>query len=344
MNRRTSAQRVAERHLASNDGMSKGLLQGLLGMFHAIYWLHWTTHWQTKGNPYYGDHLLFERLYGALPAEIDTLAEKLVQLHGSEAVDIAEHHPVMGAWLGRWIPEGGGDLDPVGRALAAERDFQKSIRSTYEDLKAEGELSLGLDDFLMSTANAHETHLYLLQQRMGGILNRSASLAPRVKRQVDGIIDWMRPLEVADLASEFRTSWRELQREHPDIYRSWSPADFQEASAYLESRSKYASEAPSAEAHFFDSPRKRETAEFAESGALTNIPNVSSHAKYDNGKPKAERHKLNLTPLTPEEVVNATPGSDEFSTLSRYVVHTEHPTDRGVPQSHDSIPKHPDIK
>jgi hypothetical protein len=171
---RTSAQRVAERHLAANDGLSEGLLQGLLGMFQAIYFLHWTTHWQTKGNPYYGDHLLFERLYGALPAEIDTLAEKLVQLHGSEAVSHELIHPVMGAWLSRWIPE----VDPVGRALGAERDFQKAIRSTYEDLKASGEISLGLDDFLMSTANAHETHLYLLQQRMGGILNRSASGAP----------------------------------------------------------------------------------------------------------------------------------------------------------------------
>jgi hypothetical protein len=170
---RRAAQRVASRFLAREGGesLSEGLLQGLLGLCHALYWHHWTTHWQTKGDPYYGDHLLFERLYSGMVPEIDTVAEKLVQMHGSGAVAVELIHPVTGAWLSRWLPE----TDPVGRSLGAERDFQQALRSVYEDLKESGELSLGLDDFLMATANAHETNLYLLQQRMGGIHDRQAS-------------------------------------------------------------------------------------------------------------------------------------------------------------------------
>jgi len=34
----------------------------------------------------------------------------------------------------------------------------------YDKLKEMDDISLGLDDFLMATANAHETNLYLLQQ------------------------------------------------------------------------------------------------------------------------------------------------------------------------------------
>ena len=46
-----------------------------------------------------------------------------------------------------------------------EEHLQRALKITYDELKARGELSLGLDDFLMATASAHETALYLLRQR-----------------------------------------------------------------------------------------------------------------------------------------------------------------------------------
>lgn len=366
MSTRSSAQRVASRHLAASDGVSKGPLQDLLGMFQALYFLHWTTHWQTKGDPYYGDHLLFERLYGALPEEIDTLAEKLVQLHGSEAVSPMQIHPLMSGWLSELSMPG--DPDIVGRALGAEREFQRAILSTYEGLKASGELSLGLDDFLMSTANAHETHLYLLQQRMGGILHRSASayLSPDQRRK-----DWEQlKVKLALLPVVSRPGAIEIWKSGDGLFYvvqlTGGLAGVAQSAYEAETFAKWMSNgrwirepqwdlrrpirasrgttAPSAEAHFFDSPQRRETAEFATSRALTNVPVVSTQLKYDNGKPRAERRRLDKTPSTPDEIVRDTPGSADFSTLSRYVVQTEDTSARGVPQSHDDVPKHPDIK
>lgn len=250
-------------------------LKRLLGLFHGIYFLHWTSHWESQGDPSYADHLLFERLYLATIDEIDGLAEKMVQLHGKESVALESQFPVAGAWVARWVPES----NLYGRALGAERELQKEVKAVYDGMKAAGTLSLGMDDFLMSVANTHETHLYLLQQRMGGLMSYTASVAP------------------------------------------------------------------SEEARFFDSPRKREPREFAQSGAMSNVENVSNGLTYDNvqGHPKAERQRLRDTPMTPSEVVKQTPGSGEFSTLSRYLVRTETPTDKGVPQSHADIPKHPDI-
>ena len=40
------------------------MLAGLLGILRALKWNYWNSHWMVSGNPYYADHLLFERLYG----------------------------------------------------------------------------------------------------------------------------------------------------------------------------------------------------------------------------------------------------------------------------------------
>ena len=68
---RVSSTRIASRFIrhrlavVASPGAQEHLV-GLLGLFHAVFWLHWTAHWQTNGDPFYGNHLLFERLYKAL--------------------------------------------------------------------------------------------------------------------------------------------------------------------------------------------------------------------------------------------------------------------------------------
>ena len=42
------------------------ILQEVLGLLRGQYWNYWTTHWQVKGENYYGNHLLFQRLYEAI--------------------------------------------------------------------------------------------------------------------------------------------------------------------------------------------------------------------------------------------------------------------------------------
>ena len=70
-------------------------LSDLLATLRAVHFIHWTGHWQVKGSPYYGDHLLLQRLYEGLDNEIDTLAEKLVAMFGVEIVNPAQQSVIM---------------------------------------------------------------------------------------------------------------------------------------------------------------------------------------------------------------------------------------------------------
>ena len=105
--------------------------------------------------------------------------------------------------------------------------------------------------------------------------------------------------------------------------------------------------APSAEGHFFDNPQYREVRQFADSGAITNYPSAASVAvRYmdntDLTEPEAVRDS-HQAPYTPEEN-RENPGSDEFHTLSRFLINTEQTEGQGIPQSRDDIARHPMLK
>ena len=134
-------------------------LTALLAALRATQWSHWTSHWQVSGS--YGDHILLERLYSAITEEIDTLAEKVVSYYGPSSVDPVRQAEVMTNILKRHsVP------DPILRALRMEQVLQAMFLETNNALEALGQMSLGLNDYIASAANAHETAIYLLQQRL----------------------------------------------------------------------------------------------------------------------------------------------------------------------------------
>ena len=137
------------------------LLVGLLGVLRALKWNYWNSHWMTKGGPYYGDHLLFERLYSeVIDEQIDTLAEKIT----SEDPDILSSN-LMRRAFNKFLDTNEEYQDSFQRGLAMEEHFQKTAKIVYQELKNSGDLSLGMDDFIMATANERETVIYLLRQR-----------------------------------------------------------------------------------------------------------------------------------------------------------------------------------
>lgn len=153
---------------ALNDGSAdatacKEVLQSLLALLRAQSWDYQTSHWQTKGAHFYGNHLLFERLYGNIQKEIDELAEKLVGYFGKGAADSTSQFQKASEWLTVWssLP------CRRRRGLKSEIEFQKYIKGVYDLLSDRATITLGLDDWLMATANAHESHMYLLQQALG---------------------------------------------------------------------------------------------------------------------------------------------------------------------------------
>lgn len=135
-------------------------MQDLLGMMHAMFWNYNTSHWQTKGNNYYGNHLLFKRLYETMDDEFDVLAEKMVGYFGVKAVNQPEIIKRSQRWIKRWSKI----EDHIDRGVTTEKEFQQALKQIYKTLKEGDDLTLGLDDYLMATANTHETHLYLLTQ------------------------------------------------------------------------------------------------------------------------------------------------------------------------------------
>ncbi len=139
---------------------TKHFLTHILAALRAQYLMYQTAHWQTKGLAYYGNHLLFQRLYESVESEIDAVAEKLVGYTGVSSVHLPDQMVLMQAYCSRWCSVEDLHL----RGLQSEKDIQNLLKTAYESLKAQDSLTLGLDDWLMATASSHESHTYLLQQ------------------------------------------------------------------------------------------------------------------------------------------------------------------------------------
>ena len=138
----------------------RNCLSHILAALRAQYMLYQTLHWQAKGPNYYGNHLLFQRLYESVEEEIDSAAEKLVGYTGGDSVFLPNQISLIQGYCSHWCKV----ADPHQRALYAEQDLQKLLKNCYNRLKACGGLTLGFDDWIMATASAHETNIYLLQQ------------------------------------------------------------------------------------------------------------------------------------------------------------------------------------
>lgn len=136
-------------------------------------WFHGAHH-LTRGSSFSGDHVnLYSKIYTGAQEEIDGAIEKAVGLFGDEcadpmgvtekALEIMSEYPSPAE-----LPAAG--IAAVG--LQIEKDFLQFSKSIYDQMKSSGELTLGLDDFIMATANAHETNVYLLQQRTRDEMSR----------------------------------------------------------------------------------------------------------------------------------------------------------------------------
>lgn len=148
----------------SVGGDPAGMLCQVLGMLLAMRQNYHSSHWQVSGPNFYGDHLMFSKLYESVSDDIDTLGERLVAKYGADKVDGAKLSQTQAQILMDLAQQ----ADPVQRGISSEKAYQALVKSVYEALKEMGALSLGLDDFLMASANTHETNEYLLGQRAGG--------------------------------------------------------------------------------------------------------------------------------------------------------------------------------
>lgn len=125
--------------------------------------IHQHSHWITKGNDFYGNHLLFERLYDSALENLDLAAEKFIGLMGDACLDYDLQTSLLNKVLSKYNNLEG---SPLEMSLAVEKEFLKFSKSAYEAFKKTGDMTLGLDDAIMAIASQREESVYLLQQAL----------------------------------------------------------------------------------------------------------------------------------------------------------------------------------
>ena len=137
-----------------------------------LYFVHQNHHWTCKGDPFYGDHLLFQRLYEATQEEIDSIAEKTIGLGTIANVDLVQQtnqlaRLVQGYGMSQTIPQ---PNELAKRSLVAEVNFLACVSRLVESLKECGLLTRGLDNLIAGIEDKHEGHVYLLKQRCSSVM------------------------------------------------------------------------------------------------------------------------------------------------------------------------------
>ena len=143
-------------------------LSVLLAHLKFLYSVHQTHHWITKGDPFYGDHLLFQRIYGVTAEDIDSLAEKAIGLGSTANVDLLLQTSqvlklVQGYGMTSTVPQ---PTELAKRSYLAEMNFLKVAAHLAEHLKECGTMTRGLDNMLQGIEDRHEGNVYLLKQRV----------------------------------------------------------------------------------------------------------------------------------------------------------------------------------
>lgn len=129
--------------------------------------IHQTHHWQARGDSFYGDHLLYERLYNDTVSEIDAIAEKSVGLGTDQNV----HLPLQVAQLMKLVQGYGmsstipNQSELARRSLVAEVGFLRCAEHVSCSLKEAGLMTNGLENMLQGFCDVHEGHVYLLKKR-----------------------------------------------------------------------------------------------------------------------------------------------------------------------------------
>ena len=134
-----------------------------LAFLRALGMIHHSHHWQTMGSSFYGDHLLYERFYKAIQDEVDTVGEKVVGLDSPALTNyfLQMHH--MKSFMKKVSNK---EKSPLFVSLEAELVFIAVGEVVSERLKEFKLETIGLANMLGDILDRHETHVYLLQQRL----------------------------------------------------------------------------------------------------------------------------------------------------------------------------------
>jgi DNA-binding ferritin-like protein len=125
--------------------------------------VHQHNHWTTRGDPFYANHLLFERLYNSTLENLDLAAEKFMGLFGDQSLNYDLQSELLHKVLLKYKNLEG---SPVQMSLQIEKDFIQFSQMAYNTFEDEGRLTLGLSDTITEIASKREEAVYLLRQTL----------------------------------------------------------------------------------------------------------------------------------------------------------------------------------
>jgi DNA-binding ferritin-like protein len=139
-------------------------LAGFLAVTEALQMLAHSHHWQTKGENFYGDHLLYQRLYQDVQAEIDLVGEKLIGV--SQDVGLTNYFKRVKAMEMFLKAVTHSDQPYIVVTHDAELAYVRMGGELMDQLEQAGLLTRGLEQMLGNILDKHEEHIYLLEQRV----------------------------------------------------------------------------------------------------------------------------------------------------------------------------------
>lgn len=134
--------------------------QAILAHIEALSMFYQSAHWLTKGPEYYADHLLFERLYTETNGEIDGISERCVNKFNASDVLIENRLANIQSVL-ESLNQQAEDQNFLVKGLALE----KSLITLLDEMET-ASISSGTRNLFAGIADLHETHVYLITQRL----------------------------------------------------------------------------------------------------------------------------------------------------------------------------------
>ena len=120
-------------------------------------------HWRSRGQDYYGDHLLYQRLYTDRAVEIDRIGEVILAVGAPSAVNPLTTITGMHDLAARVEAAGGSDAQ---KGMSLVEETLRRINDA-NDLLGKDAYSLSVNNVLAGFADKHLEALYLLKQRAG---------------------------------------------------------------------------------------------------------------------------------------------------------------------------------
>lgn len=136
-------------------------LLNLLADIRAAYHLYHTLHLQSRGPNFYGDHLLFQRLYEAKFEQIDSLSEIIAGHYGSDKLDPVKTF-LAAAEKVKAAPSLASPVQIAEMVIECCENVNEMILET-----GECPYPAGLSNFVSDLSTKNIGDLYLLKQRFG---------------------------------------------------------------------------------------------------------------------------------------------------------------------------------